>query len=238
MGCLGNQVMDAETAKLLNSLDRKVEECKETFEKDVKENKEKQEKQLKERHDKLLKLKETEAITEEEIKKLNKEELEVEIGFLSNAVDQMHYIFDLGLDLVEPLKKITIDKLLEQAKSAPAITANKIKSEIEDIKKIPAVDFLKSTHGKVLKNALEKKGMSETLLKSTKKNLMSERSERRKKEREEFGIKVNEFDDENIDKMKLDLYSLVENEYQDINKVFKDYARDKIIEGMYGPSNA
>ena len=38
--------------------------------------------------------------------------------------------------------------------------------------------------------------MSETILKSVKKQLLKERGERRKAEREEFGIKVNEFDDE------------------------------------------
>ena len=238
MGCSGFQVMDEETAKLLASLDRKVEEFQETFEKDVKEIKDKQDKQLKERHQELLKLKETESITEQAIKDLNKKELKVEIDILSNAVNKMHYIFDVGLDLVEPLRKITIDKLLEKAKSAPAITVNKIKSQIEDVKKIPVIDFLSSTYGKVLANALEKKGMSEAFLKSTKKSLLAERSERRKKEREEFGIKVNEFDDENIDKMKLDLFALVKQEYKDINKHFKDFARDKIIEGMYAFSNA
>ena len=238
MGCSGFQVMDEETAKLLASLDRKVEEFQETFEKDVKEIKDKQDKQLKERHQELLKLKETESITEQAIKDLNKKELKVEIDILSNAVNKMHYIFDVGLDLVEPLRKITIDKLLEKAKSAPAITVNKIKSQIEDVKKIPVIDFLSSTYGKVLANALEKKGMSEAFLKSTKKSLLAERSERRKKEREEFGIKVNEFDDENIDKMKLDLFALVKQEYKDINKHFKDFARDKIIEGIYAFSNA
>jgi hypothetical protein len=238
MGCTGFQVMDEETAKLLASLDRKVEEFHETFEKDVKEIKDKQDKQLKERHQELLKLKETESITEQAIKDLNKKELKVEIDILSNAVNKMHYIFDVGLDLVEPLRKITIDKLLEKAKSAPAITVNKIKSQIEDVKKIPVIDFLSSTYGKVLANALEKKGMSEAFLKSTKKSLLAERSERRKKEREEFGIKVNEFDDENIDKMKLDLFALVKQEYKDINKHFKDFARDKMIEGMYAFSNA
>ena len=238
MGCSGFQVMDEETAKLLASLDRKVEEFHETFEKDVKEIKDKQDKQLKERHQELLKLKETESITEQAIKDLNKKELKVEIDILSNAVNKMHYIFEVGLDLVEPLRKITIDKLLEKAKSAPAITVNKIKSQIEDVKKIPVIDFLSSTYGKVLANALEKKGMSEAFLKSTKKSLLAERSERRKKEREEFGIKVNEFDDENIDKMKLDLFALVKQEYKDINKHFKDFARDKIIEGMYAFSNA
>ena len=238
MGCSGFQVMDEETAKLLASLDRKVEEFQETFEKDVKEIKDKQDKQLKERHQELLKLKETESITEQAIKDLNKKELKVEIDILSNAVNKMHYIFDVGLDLVEPLRKITIDKLLEKAKSAPAITVNKIKSQIEEVKKIPVIDFLSSTYGKVLANALEKKGMSEAFLKSTKKSLLAERSERRKKEREEFGIKVNEFDDENIDKMKLDLFALVKQEYKDINKHFKDFARDKMIEGMYAFSNA
>jgi hypothetical protein len=238
MGCTGFQVMDEETAKLLASLDRKVEEFHETFEKDVKEIKDKQDKQLKERHQELLKLKETESITEQAIKDLNKKELKVEIDILSNAVNKMHYIFDVGLDLVEPLRKITIDKLLEKAKSAPAITVNKIKSQIEDVKKIPVIDFLSLTYGKVLANALEKKGMSEAFLKSTKKSLLAERSERRKKEREEFGIKVNEFDDENIDKMKLDLFALVKQEYKDINKHFKDFARDKMIEGMYAFSNA
>ena len=238
MGCSGFQVMDEETAKLLASLDRKVEEFQETFEKDVKEIKDKQDKQLKERHQELLKLKETESITEQAIKDLNKKELKVEIDILSNAVNKMHYIFEVGLDLVEPLRKITIDKLLEKAKSAPAITVNKIKSQIEDVKKIPVIDFLSSTYGKVLANALEKKGMSEAFLKSTKKSLLAERSERRKKEREEFGIKVNEFEDENIDKMKLDLFALVKQEYKDINKHFKDFARDKMIEGMYAFSNA
>ena len=92
----------------------------------------------------------------------------------------MHYIFELGFELAKPLRKITLDKLLEKSKSAPAITLNAIKKEIEEIKKIPVLDFLNSAHGKVLKNALRKKGMSETILKSTKKQLLKERGERKK----------------------------------------------------------
>ena len=76
--------------------------------------------------------------------------------------------------------------------------------------------------------------MSETVLKGFKKELMKERAERRKKEREEFGIKKNEFDGENIDKLKLDLYSLIEQEYKDINKHYRDYCRDKMVEAMFG----
>lgn len=239
MGCLGIEVIDEETSKILATLDLKVEEYKKTFETNVEKVKKKQEDQLKARHDTLSELKEkNEEITEKTIRKLNGDELKVEIDILSNILDKMHYIFEIGLSLVEPLRKVTLDKLIEKSKTAPAITVNKIKSQIEEIEKIPVLDFLKSTHGKVLKNALEKKGMSETILKSVKKQLLKERGERRKVEREEFGIKVNEFDDENIDKMKLDLYSLVEKEYKDINKHFIDFARDKMIEGMYQINSA
>ena len=62
---------------------------------------------------------------------------------------------------------------------------------------------------------------------------MKERNERRKKEREEFEIEVNEFEGEDFDKLKLDLFKLVKEEYKDINKNFKEYCRDKIIEAMF-----
>ena len=238
MGCLGIGV-DPEIAKILASLDSKVEEYKETFEKEVKEVKEKQEKQLEERHDKLAELKEKKVeITEKILKDLNKKELLIEIDFLSNEVNKMHYIFDLGLELSEPLRKVTLDKLLEKAKTAPAIALKKINSQIEEIKSFPLIDFLNSTYGKVLKDALVKKGMSATLLNSFKKQLFKERGERRKKEREEFNIKVNEFKDEKIDDIKLDLFSLVEKEYKSIDKLFKNYCRDKIVEGMCEINNA
>ena len=74
--------------------------------------------------------------------------------------------------------------------------------------------------------------MSESLLRSFRKDLFKERKERRKEERKEFGIKVNEFDDEKFENIKLDLFSLVEEEYKDINKHFKDFCRDKIVEKM------
>ena len=81
MGCLGIGV-DPEIAKILASLDSKVEE---SFEKEVKEVKEKQEKQLEERHDKLAELKEKKVeISEKILKDLNKKELLIEIDFLSN----------------------------------------------------------------------------------------------------------------------------------------------------------
>ena len=234
MGCLGIEVIDEETSKILATLDLKVEEYKKTFETNVEKVKKKQEDQLKARHDTLSELKEkNEEITEKTIRKLNGDELKVEIDILSNILDKMHYIFEIGLSLVEPLRKVTLDKLIEQSKSAPAITVNKIKSQIEEIEKIPILDFLKSTHGKVLKNALEKKGMSVTILKSAKKNLFKERGERRKAEREEFGIKVNEFEDEDIDKIKFDLYDLVEEEYKGFDQIYREHVREKMVENYY-----
>ena len=234
MGCLGIEVIDEETSKILATLDLKVEEYKKTFETNVEKVKKKQEDQLKARHDTLSELKEkNEEITEKTIRKLNGDELKVEIDILSNILDKMHYIFEIGLSLVEPLRKVTLDKLIEQSKSAPAITVNKIKSQIEEIEKIPVLDFLKSTHGKVLKNALEKKGMSVTILKSAKKDLFKERGERRKAEREEFGIKVNEFEDEDIDKIKFDLYDLVEEEYKGFDQIYREHVREKMVENIY-----
>ena len=234
MGCLGIEVIDEETSKILATLDLKVEEYKKTFETNVEKVKKKQEDQLKARHDTLSELKEkNEEITEKTIRKLNGDELKVEIDILSNILDKMHYIFEIGLSLVEPLRKVTLDKLIEQSKSAPAITVNKIKSQIEEIEKIPVLDFLKSTHGKVLKNALEKKGMSVTILKSAKKDLFKERGERRKAEREEFGIKVNEFEDEDIDKIKFDLYDLVEEEYKGFDQIYREHVREKMVENYY-----
>ena len=239
MGCLGMKVVDPEVEKLLASLDSKVIEYEKTFVTKVQKMKDAQSKQLKQRHDELSKLKQNnQEITEEEIKKLNKEELKEEIKFLENAVDKMHFIFNTGLDLVEPLRKITLDQLLEKAKSAPAMALNQINKQIEEVKNLPVVDFLNATYGKILKDALEKKGMSVAFMKSTRKSIFKERQERRKLEREEFGIKVNEFEDEKIDDIKLDLGSLIyENDEEflkEFNKNYKDFIRDKMIDQKYG----
>ena len=40
--------------------------------------------------------------------------MKVEIDILSNKLDQMHYIIDLGLDLDDPIRKISINKLLDK----------------------------------------------------------------------------------------------------------------------------
>ena len=235
MGCLGFGV-DPDIAKILGTLDIKYEQAIEIFNNSVKKAKDEQEKQLETRKKELAKLKENNQLTEENIKKLNKDELKVEIKFLENEVDRMHFIYTVGLELVEPIRKVTLDKLMEKAKSAPAITLNKINQEIEEVKKIPVIEFLNSTYGKLLKEALEKKGMSATLLKSFKNQLLKERKQRRKVEREEFGIEKNEFDDENMDELKLDLFKLIDDDIKDgaIQKNYREYVRGKMIEAWIG----
>ena len=234
MGC--GFGVDPDIAKILGTLDIKYEQAIEIFKNKVKEAKDEQEKQLETRKKELAKLKENNQLTEENIKKLNKDELEVEIKFLENEVDRMHYIYTVGLELVEPIRKVTLDKLMEKAKSAPAITLNKINQEIEEVKKIPVIEFLNSTYGKLLKEALEKKGMSATLLKSFKNQLLKERRQRRKVEREDFGIEKNEFDDENMDELKLDLFKLIDDDIKDgaIQKNYREYVRGKMIEAWIG----
>ena len=234
MGCSGFGV-DPEIAKLLASLDDKVKEYDKLFNKEVEEIKNDQTKILDERKKALTDLKEkNKEITEETLKELNKKELEeIEIKILSNAVGKMHYIFSVGKELAEPLRKITLDQLMEKAKSAPAITINKINSQIKEVKDIPIIDFINSTYGKVLKDAMEKKGMSIVFFNGTKKDIFKERQKRRKAEREEFNLKANEFDDENLDNIKLDLFELIEDEYKEIDTRFEDYARDKMIENMF-----
>ena len=223
--------------KFLASLGEKVEEFNKTFVEDVKKVKDELEQVIKSRHDKLEAYKKSkEGITEERIKDLNKKELEKEIDIFSNEVDKMHYIFDLGLELVEPLKTITLNKLKKKAEKAPSMALNKINEQINEINKMGVLDFLYSTYGKVLLDALVKKGFSETLLIGFKKEIMNIRGERRKNERLEFGIKTNEFENENIEQLKLDLMELIKNEYKEVDKNFKSYVRDKMIEEMYNPS--
>ena len=128
-------------------------------------------------------------------------------------------------------------KSYRKSKKCPDFALKSLNSKIEDIKNKTLFEFLDSTYGKVLKDALIKKGLSETLLKELKKEIMIKRYERRKKERKEFNIKVNQFENEKIEQLKLDLMELIRSEYKDIDKNFKGYTRDKMIEGMFKIAN-
>ena len=164
MGCLGIETgVDPEIAKILSDLESKIEESIKEKSNGEKDPKELMEEYLKTRKSRLEELKKENKITEEEIRKLNQEELKIEIKLLAAKVDSMHDIFTFGLDVVDPIRKVTLDKLMEKAKSAPAITVNKINKQIEEIKNYPTIDFYNSTYGKVIRDALEKKGLSATL---------------------------------------------------------------------------
>ena len=152
MGCLDclDTKVDPEIAKILatldikveeSTLDIKVEEYQKVFEKEANEAKKAFEDQQKERKNTLDNWKkESKEITEQDIRELNKAEFEVEVKFLVNQLDKMHYIFSIALELIEPIKKVTIDKLMEQAKSAPAMALDKINKQIEEIKSFPPLD--------------------------------------------------------------------------------------------------
>ena len=314
MGCLGNKLVDPDIAKLLLSLDEKVEDFQKTFieeskkvqddlndfinekrpnivkqmkeihdlkktkeitkedlnnceyfidviadiildpkgkkieEEEDDENKEEEDKQAKEEKEKqrmkekrelvsdeniLAKINEEKDITIPVLKRLNKIELTKEINILANVVNKLHYIYDLGLELIEPLRKITLDKLLEKAKSAPAIALKSINEQIEEIKKIPIIEFLDSTYGKVLKDALVKKGMSETFMNGVKDDIMKERKKRREQEKKEFNLEINVFPEETKDQLNLDFMSLVKEEFKDIGKNYKAYIRNKMIDRIF-----
>ena len=72
-----------------------------------------------------------------------------------------------------------------------------------------------------MRDALAKKGLSETLLIGFKKDIMKKRRERREAERKEFDIQVNEFENENIDELNLDLMSLIKSEFKEIGTHYK-----------------
>ena len=128
--------VDQAVKDILKIFDDKAEDLLKTLLIEENEAKDDQEKQQNNRHQKLEnKKKNNEEIKEEDIKKLNEEELEVEVKLLGQEVNKMHLLFEIGLDLVEPLKKYTLDKLLAKAKNAPALALKKINEEIEEVKK-------------------------------------------------------------------------------------------------------
>ena len=233
MGCLGFDTgVDPEIAKILADLDLKIEESLKEEDDERQDPEKLLEEKIKKRRNRLEELKkENKEITEEEIRQLNKEELLIEIDLLAKKANSMHEIFTFGLAVVDPIRKVTLDKLMEKAKSAPAMTVNKINSQIEEIKNYPTIEFYNSTYGKVIRDALEQKGLSATALKGYKNKIFKERKARRKAEKEEFKLEKNEFDDENLDDLKLDLYQLITKDYdKKLQKSFKEYSREKMIE--------
>ena len=239
MGCSFCQnvvPLDKEVQEILNTLDKKFEEKfgkKDDEKKDEDEDEDENtdlEQQIKRRREELTKLKqENKEITEEKLKKLNQKETDIEINILVKEVNKMHEIFEIGIELTEPLKKYAIDKLKKKLSSVPSAIVNKINEQINEIRKLEPVEFLESTYGKALKEGLAKKGLSETVLIKFRKDMVEERKSRREKERKEFNINI-ELKDEDDD-VNFDLFSLIK---QEGNKNFKKECKAKITEMLYG----
>ena len=139
----------------------------------------------------------------------------------------MHKIFEIGVELTEPMKKYSINKLEKKLSSAPLIMVNKINEAINEIKKLEPSEFLESTYGKALKEGLAMKGLSKIGLSKFRKDMVKDRKSRREKERIEFNIKVELKDEDQDDDVDFDLFSLVQKEG---NSNFKKECKAKINE--------
>ena len=245
MGCSVSIGVDPKLKNIIAELYDKIDDFYKSFVTEVEELKQKQEKQLKDRHEDLEKkineinerkekaknegeeaLKKTKEETEKELtetlKQLNDKEYEVEQDLLINEANKMHCLFDLGLEFANPVKDIALDELKEKAEKAPSMTVAKIQSEIEEIKKYTPRQVLDTAVGKPIMSALAKKGMSETILVSFKKDLIKQRGDRRKKEMKEFNIEIKYPEEKSID---VDLFKFIKEEYKD----FKDTIKKEII---------
>lgn len=248
MGCSIGIGVDPKIKNLITELDEKIDDFYKTFIKEVEEVKKKQEKQLNKRHEDLEKkikeikekkekaekegaeaLKKAKEETDKELtdtlKTLNEKEYDVEQDLLINEANKMHCLFELGLTFADPIKNISLDKLKEKATKAPSIAVGKIQAEIEEIKKYTPRQVLDKAIGKPIMNALAKKGMSETVLKSFKKDLLKQREDRRKKEMKEFSIEIKYPEEKNID---VDLFQFIKEEYKD----FKEDMRKEIVKQL------
>ena len=202
MGCLGGGAVPTIEGidEILNDVTQKILDIKNNFTNDKLLKKKKQ--ILEKRH---AKLKEADKSKEEEltklIKELNGKDLEIDNKLIKHELNKMQIIYEIGLEYADILK----DKLLKQLKKKADSAI--VKRQIEQIRKFTPSEFLNSPFGKPLKDLLAKQGLSNTVLKGYIEELTQERAKRRKEEREEFGIKVNEYPDEELyDALKKDLF--------------------------------
>ena len=149
-----------------------------------------------------------------------------EVDILINEVNKIHYVFKLGLDLVQKCKDINTEKLKEKMASLPSFAKSKIESEMKKITDCNPIEFLDSTFGKPLKAALEKYGLSRAFINSLKTKLINERNKRRESERKEFSLEKNTFDDDK-NNFNVDLYKFITEEFNDED--FKEKLKKKFL---------
>ena len=170
--------------------------------------------------------------SEDELKKLlieyNKKELKKEKKLISVELDKMHSLWELGIELADPLKNFTIDELKKKLDKVPELANAAVNSQIAEIKAYSPKEFLNSKFGKPLKEALIKQGMSKTVLEDYKKELLEDRKKRRKEEKEKFPyVKQNEFPPEDEFEFKIvDLYESIFDEYKG---AFKEHLKKNLL---------
>ena len=137
---------------------------------------------LKKRHEELQKtdLKD-ESKVESVVKNFNKEELKIDNDLIKNKLDKMHEQYETGLKVCQQVKNKLIEKLEKKLESANSFAKAALNTQIDKIKSYSPAQFLDSEFGKPIKDTLEKKGLSESALKTYKDDLRNQRTERRKK---------------------------------------------------------
>jgi hypothetical protein len=230
MGCMKSlNPLPIEVEALLKEVALKGDEIANTFLIEANKIKNERKDLLKERHEKVS---EADKNDIEKLNKLlleyNKKEIENEKELIANEVDKMHSIYEMGLELAEKLKKITVDQLKKKLNDTPEIGRAALNSQINEVNKYTPKEFLNSKFGKPLKNALDKQGLREEYLNEFIQVLEEERKMRRASERNEFGISNNEFPPE--DELNFTVKDLFEAIFDEYKGEFKSEIKKKILD--------
>ena len=119
MGCLG---VDTELQKILDELKDKAANIIAKFDTEKIKIDNKKKELLEEREKKVAEAKDSkEEDLEKLLKEYNKKEIEEFEKDLKNEVEKTYALWELGLDLSQPFKNYTIDKLNEKINKAPSI---------------------------------------------------------------------------------------------------------------------
>ena len=187
MGCLNCLPVDPELQKILEDVAKKSPDIVKPFVIKKNEIDEKKKQLLEERKQKVSEAKDAkEEDLEKLLKEYNKKEVEIEKELIGNEVEKMYALWELGLDLSQPLKNYTIDKLTKKLDKTPGPLKPAVNKQINEIKAYSPHQFLNSSFGKPLKTALIKQGMNKELLVDFRKELLKDRANRRKEERNTF----------------------------------------------------
>ena len=232
MGCL-SPPLPPEVQELLKEVTKRGDEIANKFLIEANQKQREKVEIIEERHEKV---KEADKKDTESLNKLlleyNKKEIEKDKELIENEVEKLHCIYEMGLDLSDKLKQITLDQLNKKLNKAPELAKRAINLQIEEVKKYSAKEFLNSEFGKPLKTALEKQGLRDKYLKDYIKNLEKERKERRAEERKEFGISKNEFPPEDdLNFTAEELFEAIFDEYKNDDD-FKNKIKKIILKNV------